>query len=110
MDSQGDDGAEAPPPAGTADESIAEEHMPAAGTDDESPSDCDSSDAEEDSSTSSGDDADGEKTNDQKHSRNMTPNCSALLGWLRTFPVLKDQLDADDGAVGCNFSDREVVA
>ena len=108
MDSQGDDGDEAPPPAGTADESIAEEHMPAAGTDDESPSDCDSSDAEEDSSTSSGDD--GEKTNDQKKSRNMTSNCSALLGWLRTFPVLEDQLDADNGAVGCNFGDREVVA
>lgn len=109
MDLQGDDAAEAPP-VGTVDESIAEEHMPTTGTDGESPSDCDSSDAE-DSSTSSGEGAgqdDGE-TNDQ-NSRTMTPNCSALLGWLRTFPVLEDHLDADDGTVGCNFGNREVVA
>ena len=108
MDSQGDDGAEAPPPAGTIDESASEEHMPTAGTDDESPSDCDSSDA--DSSTSSGEGGEDDGVTNDQNSRNMTPNCSALLCWLRTFPVLEDHLDANDGTMGCNFGDREVVA
>ena len=108
MDSQGEDGAEAPPPAGTVDESISEEHMQTAGTDDESPSDCDSSD----SSTSSGDDEQSQsqngETNDQ-NSRNMTPNCSALLCWLRTFPVLEDHHGTGGDSMGSNFGDREVV-
>lgn len=107
MDSQGEDGAEAPPPAGTVDESISEEHMPTTSTDDESPSDCDSSDAD-----SGEDDADEQsqngETNDQ-NPRNMTLN-SALLCWLRTFPVLEGHLAADDDTMGCNFGDREVVA
>ena len=108
MDSQGDGGAEAPPPAGTVDESTSEEHMPTTGTDDESPSDCDSSDSDSSTSSGEGGEDDGE-TNDQ-NSRNMTPNCSALLCWLRTFPVLEDHLDANDDTMGCNFGDREVVA
>ena len=107
MDSQGDDGAEAPP-AGTVDESASEEHAPTTGTDDESPSDCDSSDSDSSTSSGEGGEDDGE-TNDQ-NSRNMTPNCSALLCWLRTFPVLEDHLDANDDTMGCNFGDREVVA
>ena len=110
-----DEGAEAPPPAadaGTADDSTAEEHMSTA-NDDEGPSDCDSSDVENSASEEEEEeeeDEDGE-TNDQKNTTvDMTPSCSALLCWLRTFPVLEEHFDTGDGRIGCKFGDRDVVA
>ena len=106
---------DAPPPAadsGAADDtSIAEEHTPTdAGGDSPSADDADnSSDADEED--------DGEETNDVNEApatimtTTTTPNCSALLGWLRTFPVLEDHLASeDDDAASCNFGDRDVVA
>ncbi len=103
---------DAPPPAADAgaadDTSIAEEHIPTdAGGD--SPSAAASPDADDNSSDA---DEDGEEieTNDENETT-TTPNCSALLGWLRTFPVLEDRLASeDDDAASCNFGDREVAA
>ena len=83
--------------------------MPTA-NDDEGPSDCDSSDVENSASEEEEEEEDEKSNGENATTADMTPNCSALLCWLRTFPVLEEYFDTDDGPIGCKFGDRDVVA